>query len=235
MPKNHTCAGCGKPCSTRHHITFAPGHDGYVCDGRSYHYPSRGCVLKARQKLELCPGCGKSAADLGTLCYDCTTTLDFGKAQEARKLEWWTVFPYQLAPEWGNREGNYGPYDIIKLGKLLADCFTAGRTELHLGNGTKHTANTAEDHHIPARGDYADYYKVEVELTAEQGAALKRLTAELRHMFRLQYQAGFRAGDNALKRLSSGETNIRDYNDLQKKAEAFEPAASPNDNPEEKE
>lgn len=204
--KKPKCEGCGEALKTftMTHVRIGTRDDYVVCAGRRYssgYAPKKTCLIKARAKLALCPGCDGEHTNPGAICYECREIIDRG--QNSGEVPVGYVLDAALL----------GPYledSNVVLELLCRIAAPEGLRRWDRGS----LPNWADESLGGERRDRTTGMPA-VELDSGQKEALLALCAEIERLMKSQRLSGVNEGSSVLHQIMSGELSVDEINDLQ--------------------
>lgn len=213
------CSGCAKPPQPHtklRQVAVGLSTKVWLCEGRGWarRNPAVGayrdgesvsatCLRRVRDRLALCPGCGKENQEPGTICDGCYASLARDREATQQELRVYRICTnYILGPYAGGEHQRV----IEKAAWLLARS-VAGRRFWPNGNIDFMTVGGTIGGH-ENRSLAADPC---AELTDGQAKALAEFSEAIGEAMEAQHAAGKEEGRNLLLGLARGEMTTSDY------------------------
>lgn len=210
-------------------IEIAPDVIVTVCGStkNNYHYyrhetryaPRVGCLRKAFEKKNACPGCGDEREGgegaFSPVCGDCADHIERAKTVLGDRPSMYSLNTSLIASHYpASSSYDYGkgqtPSDFAdKLLSLIARCAAAKGPR-------KGPDDDLHGHHgvpLPREGRGGSFGRVAVELDEAQHAAVEELGAAIKTFTDAMYHQGRRDGRDLLGGLASGAVSISDFAD----------------------
>jgi hypothetical protein len=223
------CDGCGKSLmsGTGLHrrvrgctIEIAPGCSVIICESKRYTRGGvwvDGCLIKAKAKKLVCPGCGGEYRYVIGVCRDCKAAIEKAKLNKT-PMEKITIhqadFFRYIPSDYSRGESEYVQRLEIRLGEALVGVLMGpGTRRLEcLGYGLRIVPSSGEAGRTTTANPC-------LEVAKSQADALDVLMKLLEEIYDRQRLEGRKEGRSLLVQLARGEMTVDELNERDKKLE----------------